>query len=143
MPRKTYDTVFEMDLIKFYKKAVFTQRIKVADISKPIVGYYEFMTCDATKCLPPDMVDFSFQLETKMSNNAGDPKEEQQEDPQPKKQDQLQDDSSLDASANGNNGAEGNNQEGSENQSQFEISNSLEDDQQSGIYRTSHLGSRH
>ncbi len=39
-----------------------TQRIKTTDLSKPIVGYLTFMTCDATRCLPPKDVDFSIDL---------------------------------------------------------------------------------
>ena len=62
--RKTvFDEVFKMELSKFYKKAVFTQKVKVSDYSKPITGAFEFMTCDATRCLPPDYIEFSFQVE--------------------------------------------------------------------------------
>ncbi len=58
--KKVFDTVFEMDLITFSKVATFKQKIKVTDYSKPIVGYLEFMTCDATRCLPPTEEDFEF-----------------------------------------------------------------------------------
>lgn len=62
--RKTVqDAVFEMQVTKFYKKATFTQRVKVNDFSKPITGYLEYMTCDDTKCMPPTDVEFSFKLE--------------------------------------------------------------------------------
>ena len=70
--KEGYDELFDMNVIKFFKKVVFTQKIKITDYTKPIVGYLEFMTCDATKCLPPDMVDFEFKLENKMSKGAGD-----------------------------------------------------------------------
>lgn len=61
--RKTvHDDVFDMKLTKFYKKATFTQRVKVNDFSKPVTGYLEFMTCDATRCLPPSEVDFAYEL---------------------------------------------------------------------------------
>jgi len=69
--KEGYDELFDMNVIKFFKKVVFTQKIKITDYSKPIVGYLEFMTCDATKCLPPDMVDFEFKLENKLSKGAG------------------------------------------------------------------------
>ncbi len=60
--RKTvHDKVFDMELIKFYKKATFTQRVKVKE-GKPITGFLEFMTCDDSRCLPPAEVDFSFQV---------------------------------------------------------------------------------
>ena len=69
--KEGFDELFDMNVIKFYNKAIFTQKIKITDYSKPIIGYFEFMTCDATKCLPPDMVDFEFTLENKMSGGAG------------------------------------------------------------------------
>lgn len=71
--RKTvHDDVFGMTLTKFYKKATFTQRIKVSDFSKPVTGYLEFMTCDDTKCLPPTEVDFSFSLSSSSNDVAAD-----------------------------------------------------------------------
>lgn len=57
-----YDEYFGMDVIKFFKKATFTQRVKVTDGSKPITGYLEFMTCDDSRCLPPTEVDYSFEV---------------------------------------------------------------------------------
>lgn len=63
--RKTqHDDIFDMEVTKFYKKATFTQRVKVT-ADKPITGFLEFMTCDATKCLPPAEVDFSFSVSSK------------------------------------------------------------------------------
>lgn len=55
-----YDKVFGMNLTKFKHKAVFTQRVEIKDPSKPITGYFTFMTCDDEMCLPPTDVDFSF-----------------------------------------------------------------------------------
>lgn len=60
-----FDKVFEMNLTKFTKKAVFTQKVKVNDYSKPITGYFTFMTCDDERCLPPKDVDFNFKIEPK------------------------------------------------------------------------------
>ena len=61
--RKTiHDKVFDMEVTKFYHKAEFRQKVKVADPSKPIEGFLEFMTCDDTRCLPPAEVEFSFDL---------------------------------------------------------------------------------
>ncbi len=65
-----YDKVFEMNLTKFTKQAIFTQRIKANDLSQPIVGYLEFMTCDDERCLPPTEVDFSFILDADAVANA-------------------------------------------------------------------------
>jgi len=60
--KKVFDEVFKMNLITFKKEGVFTQKVKVKDYTKPIVGYLEFMCCDATRCLPPSEVDFEFAL---------------------------------------------------------------------------------
>jgi len=60
--KKVFDEVFKMNLITFKKEGVFTQKVKVKDYAKPIVGYLEFMCCDATRCLPPSEVDFDFAL---------------------------------------------------------------------------------
>lgn len=57
-----YDKIFEMNLVKFKHSAVFTQRVKVGDYSKPITGYVSYMTCNAEMCLPPKDVDFKFVL---------------------------------------------------------------------------------
>lgn len=67
--KKKYDKVFEMDLIKFYGKGIFTQRVKVTDISKPITGYLEFMTCNDVRCLPPTEVDFKFELKSTLKKD--------------------------------------------------------------------------
>lgn len=77
--KEAYDKVFEMNLVKFSKKAVFTQRVKVKDLSKPISGYLEFMTCDDERCLPPTEEDFSFQLVSTMTKKAA-PKPEETTD---------------------------------------------------------------
>ncbi|MEO1713961.1 MAG: protein-disulfide reductase DsbD domain-containing protein, partial [Bacteroidota bacterium] len=60
--KESYDKVFEMNLIKFTETAVFTQKVKVTDTGKPVTGYFTFMTCDDTRCLPPKDIDFSFDL---------------------------------------------------------------------------------
>jgi len=60
------DDLFGVNVIKFTYKAPFIikQKIKILDISKPISGYITSMACDATKCLPPTSVDFSFEFES-------------------------------------------------------------------------------
>ncbi|WP_156825683.1 protein-disulfide reductase DsbD family protein [Lewinella cohaerens] len=59
------DPLFDnVTVIKFTKgPVVFTQKVKVSDYSKPVVGWLEFMTCDDERCLPPTEIDFSFKLE--------------------------------------------------------------------------------
>lgn len=58
------DPLFDnVTVIKYVKSPViFTQRVKVKDLSKPITGYVEFMTCDNERCLPPTEEEFSIQL---------------------------------------------------------------------------------
>jgi len=57
-----FDPIFEMDVVKFEKEYIIRQRIKVKDISKPIEGFLNFMTCDDEQCLPPTDYDFRFEL---------------------------------------------------------------------------------
>ena len=68
------DPVFEMKLTKFKHKAIFTQKAKVTDTSKPIEGYINFMVCNDEMCLPPKDVDFSFSPKPKAA--AATPKPE-------------------------------------------------------------------
>lgn len=56
------DEVFGMHIKKFGEKARFTQKIKLNAAQAKITGYLEFMTCDDEKCLPPNQVEFSFDL---------------------------------------------------------------------------------
>jgi len=69
--KKSHDPIFEMELIKFYKTATFTQRVEVSDKSKPIAGYLTFMTCNDERCLPPTDVDFTFALKDAGSSGGG------------------------------------------------------------------------
>ncbi len=59
------DPVFKMQIKKFKHDAKLVQRVMVNDISKPITGYLNFMTCDDSKCLPPKDIDFEFALKRK------------------------------------------------------------------------------
>jgi Thiol:disulfide interchange protein DsbD, N-terminal len=60
---EAYDSLFEMKVVKFSGKPVFTQRVKLRKGAVPVKGYLEYMTCDNTRCLPPTEVDFQFRLE--------------------------------------------------------------------------------
>lgn len=89
--KKKHDKVFDMDLIKFYGKGIFTQRVKVTDLNKPITGYLEFMTCDDVRCLPPTEVDFKFELKSTMEEEKPAPKTQETPPPPPaKKEDKKQ-----------------------------------------------------
>lgn len=59
-----YDPNFESTLNFYSHKAVFKQKVKVEDTNKPVKGYVYFMVCDDSKCLPPEYVDFSYDLNT-------------------------------------------------------------------------------
>jgi thiol:disulfide interchange protein len=61
-PKKIYEKVFEMEVAFFEKKAVFTQKIKLKTAATKIRGILTFMACDNSQCLPPEDVDFSFDL---------------------------------------------------------------------------------
>ncbi len=74
--KTVFDKVFEMSLTKFSKKAIFTQRVTVSDLSKPITGYLEFMTCDNERCLPPKAIDFEFVLKDSGAGSAPQPKQD-------------------------------------------------------------------
>jgi len=55
------DPLFDSIYVKkFGSKAVFSQIITTTDPAAVVKGYLEYMTCDDEKCLPPQMVDFSF-----------------------------------------------------------------------------------
>ena len=53
-----YDPYFSMDLTKLKKQAVYEQLFTASNIDAPLEGYLEFMVCDASKCLPPEPMDF-------------------------------------------------------------------------------------
>lgn len=69
-PHKSWDPNFEMELSYFDTEAIFTQEIKWKE-GKPseVKGFLTFMTCDDSKCLPPEDVDFSIDL-TKTEEKA-------------------------------------------------------------------------
>lgn len=59
-----FDQAFDMELAWFSNKARLILPVTVTDqnISK-LEGYVEFMACDDEQCLPPDRIDFLFELE--------------------------------------------------------------------------------
>lgn len=71
--KTTYDKVFDMKLTKFSQKGIFTQRVAVSDLSKPVTGYLEFMTCDNERCLPPKAIDFEILLKNSGAGSSQQP----------------------------------------------------------------------
>ena len=63
IPIEKYDNAFEMDLRYYDGNAIFIQKIKMKT-TKPfkIAGELEYMSCDDSRCLPPEYVEFSFDL---------------------------------------------------------------------------------
>lgn len=68
--KEGYDELFDMNLVKFYDLMKITQRVKIKDFSKPIKGYLTFTTCDDTRCLPPEEVEFSFVFKKFVNENV-------------------------------------------------------------------------
>ncbi len=56
--RSGYDAMFDMEVTKFKGDFTITQKIKTSNPNQPIAGYLTFMTCDDSKCLPPEDIDF-------------------------------------------------------------------------------------
>jgi hypothetical protein len=58
-----YEKVFDMNVGYFENAVVFQQKIKLKSAKAAAVkGKLEFMTCNDSKCLPPDEVEFSIPL---------------------------------------------------------------------------------
>ena len=55
-----FDDIFEMNLVKFKESVTMTQEIEVTDPQIPVKGSITFQACDATKCLPPKTLAFTF-----------------------------------------------------------------------------------
>ena len=61
-----YDPIFDIVVSKFYTQAVFRQKVKINNFETPIYGILNFMTCDDTQCLAPEIIDFKFNLSNKV-----------------------------------------------------------------------------
>ena len=62
-PITKYEKVFSMNVGYFENSVVFQQKIKLKSAKAAAVkGKLEFMTCNDSKCLPPDEVEFSIPL---------------------------------------------------------------------------------
>ncbi len=60
--KETFDKTFGIKLVKFSKRARFTQRVKVDPKAQVVKGKLTYMTCDAESCLPPEDVQFTIAL---------------------------------------------------------------------------------
>ena len=62
-PLEEFDPNFDMVLKYFGDEAIFTQKIKVTSGEDFILeGNVYFMVCDEAQCLPPEEVEFSFEI---------------------------------------------------------------------------------
>ncbi len=78
--KRGIDPLFDgLEVIKFYDKAVFTQKVKLTSFPTTITGEVEFMTCDDERCLPPTTEAFEFTI-TENDIQAQSPQEEQSND---------------------------------------------------------------
>ena len=53
-----FEPLFETEVLKFSKKAIFSQKITQLGSSRVLKGKINYMACDGTKCLPPTDVPF-------------------------------------------------------------------------------------
>lgn len=66
-----YDEFFEMDVRKFSDEVSFVYEAIPTKREGKIVGYFEFMTCEKGRCLPPEYVDFEVDLASLESRIVG------------------------------------------------------------------------
>ncbi len=70
-----YDEIFGMQVAWFEKKANFRQEIKVNSKEDfKLKGVFEFMVCDDKQCLPPEEVEFSFDIKGVNTSGVADDK---------------------------------------------------------------------
>ena len=58
---KEFDNMFEVEVIKFKEKAIFTKTFPIKK-GESLTGYVTYMTCDGVKCLPPTDVTFDLKF---------------------------------------------------------------------------------
>jgi len=56
-----FDKMFEMQVRKFANEVSFVATVK-ANPGETVSGYLTFMSCDDQRCLPPEDIDFEFEL---------------------------------------------------------------------------------
>jgi thiol:disulfide interchange protein len=65
-PHKEFDPNFQIELAFFSDKAVFRQKAKaLGDAPFKVKGFLDYMVCDDKMCLPPEMIDFEFEVDPK------------------------------------------------------------------------------
>lgn len=88
-PKVKYDPNFDMELSMFDKQVDFIQVVEVlSDGPFTIKGEVGWMSCDAERCLPPDFIEFSFDIPAISSVSA---EEHTSSETQPRSQESGQD----------------------------------------------------
>jgi DsbC/DsbD-like thiol-disulfide interchange protein len=57
-----FEKVFDMNVGYFEKQVIFQQQVKLNKAATTVSGTIEFMTCDDSRCLPPEEIKFSVQV---------------------------------------------------------------------------------
>jgi thiol:disulfide interchange protein len=74
-PYEKFDPSFSMNIKMFDGKADFRQRIRVLSNEKVfITGTLEFMSCDDSRCTPPQEIDFRFEVQKNINTADPEPK---------------------------------------------------------------------
>ena len=77
-PHKDYDPNFDMELLWFENSVTIEQRVKLNAPFAKVVGELTYMTCDDSKCLPPEYLAFEFDIEAAVKPKAAAPAGEPQ-----------------------------------------------------------------
>jgi len=57
-----FDPNWDLELKQFSHQVAFVQRVKLNSDNVKFGGYYEFMTCDDERCLPPEYIEIDVEL---------------------------------------------------------------------------------
>jgi len=60
--KEGFDELFGANVIKYSEAVTFLATVRVADPTRPVEGYFEYMVCNDEMCLPPAEKDFRFPL---------------------------------------------------------------------------------
>lgn len=69
-PHKEYDPNFDMELLWFEKQVTLQQKVKLTKPFAKVTGELTYMTCDDSKCLPPEYLEFDFDIEQALKSGG-------------------------------------------------------------------------
>ncbi len=69
--KEGFDKLFDMHIKKFAKEVKYTTQVKPKNDKAKLAGTVGFMTCDDEKCLPPEYIDFEFDLTADQTIDLG------------------------------------------------------------------------